>query len=194
MGMNRLGERAFLNGTLGYGSYIADDSYVSANVGRFCSIAQEVATVDGTHPFTYPYVATAPCFFSPDNCKFQNGGSFATHDVGFEQFRCVDKERKLAVQIGNDVWIGFRATLIGGITIGDGAMILAGAVVTKDVPPYAIVGGVPAKVLRYRYSEEDIKWLLSIKWWDNAPEWFKEHWELLNDIEKLKEYYYSLQQ
>ena len=71
----------------------------------------------------------------------------------------------------------------------NGAIVLAGAVVTKDVPPYAIVGGIPAKVMKYRYDKETIAFLLSIKWWNNSLEWFKEHWELLTDIDKLKNYY-----
>ena len=79
--------------------------------------------------------------------------------------------------------------LIGGVEIGDGAVVLSRAVVTKDVPPYAIVGGIPAKVIGYRYDKETINFLLHTKWWDNTPERFEEYWDLLNDIEKLKEYY-----
>lgn len=79
--------------------------------------------------------------------------------------------------------------VIGGTTIGNGAVILAHAVVTKDVPPYAIVGGVPARIIKYRYDEETIDFLLRIKWWNNSIDWFKQNWRLLTDIEKLKEYY-----
>lgn len=68
--------------------------------------------------------------------------------------------------IGNDVWIGVNSTIMGGVSIGDGAVIAAGSVVTKDIPPYAIVGGVPAKVLKYRFNEHQIIQLLKIKWWD----------------------------
>lgn len=72
--------------------------------------------------------------------------------------------------------------------------MLAGAVVTKDVPPYAIVGGVPAKIIRYRYDEETIAFLLRIKWWDMPEDWLKENWRLLNDMDKLKAYFQKQQQ
>ncbi len=96
--------------------------------------------------------------------------------------------RPMAI-IGNDCWIGENVFYVGGITIGDGAVVLAGAVVTKDVPPYAIVGGVPAKVLKYRYDDDTIQFLLRIKWWNNSIEWLRENWQLMTDIDKLKEYY-----
>ena len=72
------------------------------------------------------------------------------------------------------------------MNIGDGAMVLAGAVVTKDVPPYAIVGGVPAKVKSYRYDEETIVFLLKARWWEKSLVWLKEHWELFSDMDKLR--------
>lgn len=70
------------------------------------------------------------------------------------------------INIGNDVWTGMDVTFLPGVTIGDGAVIAAGSVVTKDVPPYAIVGGNPAKALKYRFTKKQIKKLLKIKWWD----------------------------
>ena len=71
--------------------------------------------------------------------------------------------------VGNDVWIGFEAVILAGVKIGDGAIIGARAVVTKDVPPYTIVGGVPAKTIRKRFSDEDIATLMELKWWDLPP-------------------------
>jgi acetyltransferase-like isoleucine patch superfamily enzyme len=90
--------------------------------------------------------------------------------------------RNLDVFIGNDVWIGCRAIIMAGVTIGDGAVIGSGAVVTKDVPPYAVVGGVPAKVIKYRFNEETIHRLLNVKWWNYEPEYL---WNLLGPLTKL---------
>ena len=78
-------------------------------------------------------------------------------------------DNKGNIVIGNDVWIGFEAVILAGVTIGDGAIIGARAVVTKDVPPYTIVGGVPAKPIRKRFSDEDIAALMALKWWDLPP-------------------------
>ena len=99
------------------------------------------------------------------------------------------KNENYPLWIGNDVWIGEGAFLTGGITVGDGAMILAHAVVVQDVPPYAIVGGVPAKVISFRYDEETINWLLDIQWWNLDTNWLKENWKLLCDIDKMKAYF-----
>ena len=76
---------------------------------------------------------------------------------------------------GNDVWIGYEAVILAGVTIGDGAIIGARAVVTKDVPPYTIVGGIPAKQIRKRFNEETIDTLLKLKWWDWSKEYIRQH-------------------
>ena len=78
-------------------------------------------------------------------------------------------DNKGDIVVGNDVWIGFEAVILAGVKIGDGAIIGARAVVTKDVPPYTIVGGVPAKTIRKRFSDEDIATLMALKWWDLPP-------------------------
>lgn len=186
-GMNQIHPNSIFNGFLGYGSYIGPYSNIQGKIGKFTSIAPYVRVNSGKHPYTYPYATTAPCFFSL-NYRSQKGETFATEQC-FDEFAFADKEKRNAIIIGNDCWIGEGVFFVGGVSISDGAIVLAHAVVTKDVPPYAIVGGVPAKIIRYRYSKEDIEFLLKVKWWNNSTEWFKKNWKLLNDIEKLKSYY-----
>ncbi len=91
--------------------------------------------------------------------------------------------------IGNDVWIGHNATIMPGLTIGDGAIIATNATVTKDVPPYAIMGGNPARVLRKRFSDEQIEVLLQIQWWNWDIQKITDHVQVLTggDVKKLKE-------
>lgn len=185
-GANRVYERTFFSGSMGYGTYMGRNSFIQGKIGRFTSIGNEVRCNPGCHPYTYPFATTSPMFFSTMK---QNGHSFSGRQL-YEELRYVAGTVD-AVHIGNDCWIGDRAFIVGGVKINDGAVVLAGAVVTKDVPPYAIVGGVPARILRYRYDEETIKFLLGVRWWDNDKEWFYKHWELLSDVDKLKRYYVS---
>ena len=81
------------------------------------------------------------------------------------------------VVIGNDVWIGSYVRIMEGVTIGDGAVVAACALVTKDVPPYAVVGGVPAKVIKYRFDPDTIEKFLQLKWWDRSSSWLRAHAE-----------------
>lgn len=97
-------------------------------------------------------------------------------------------DNKGDIVIGNDVWIGYEAVIMSGVTIGDGAIIGTRAVVTKDVPPYTIVGGVPAKPIRKRFSEDVISCLLEIRWWDWSKERIAENINAIQSgcIEQLK--------
>lgn len=176
-GANKIYPRTHFMGTMGYGSYIGPDCVINAYIGRFTSVAPYVMTNTGIHPIGWPFATTSPMFFSTHK---QSGETFAD--------RMMFNEFKKPTEIGNDVWVGENVFFTGGLTIGDGAVVLAGAVVVKDVPPYAIVGGVPAKVIKYRYDEETIRFLLNLKWWNKDVEWLQENWELLCDIDKLKVY------
>lgn len=173
-GANRIYDRTLFRGSIGYGSYIGADGHIFAEIGRFTSIGPAVKTNHGAHPYSYPYATTCPMFYSTQK---QNGQTFTDKDL-FQEFRSLTK-------IGSDCWIGENAFLIGGIQVGDGAVVLAGAVVTKDVPPYAIVGGVPAKIISYRYDEQTIETLLENPWWNKDLEWIKQNWALFTDISKL---------
>ena len=184
-GMNKIYSHSSFGGILGYGSYIGHHSSLTAKIGRFCSISNHVICNHGIHPFQAPFATTSPCFFS---LRKQNGATFATQQM-FTECKTINNKGLFDCEIGNDVWICEGVFINGGIHIADGAVVLAHAVVTKDVPPYAIVGGVPAKIIGYRYDEATIKWLLNVQWWNNPIVWFRAHWSLLCDIDKLKAYY-----
>ena len=91
-----------------------------------------------------------------------------------------------SIIVGNDVYIGFNATVIGPVRIGNGAVIAAGSIVTHDVPPYAIVGGNPARIIRYRFSEEEIMLLEEVRWWDKDEEWLLKNGKFFSSIDAFK--------
>ena len=123
-------------------------------IGKFCSIACGAKFLfnSGNHKMASLSTYTFPLFFE---------------EWGLEKENVAQAwDQKGDIIIGNDVWIGYEAVILSGVTIGDGAVIGCRAVVTKDIPPYTIVGGVPAKPIRKRFDEETIKELQKIKWWD----------------------------
>lgn len=182
-GYNRIARRSYFQGYMGLGSYMGTDCHISARIGRFTSIAPEVVTSAGRHPFREPYVSTSPMFF---NKAHLGGRSFTDHDT-FDNIRHADEVcGGVAVVIGNDCWIGHGVFFVDGITVGDGAMVLAGSVVTKDVEPYAIVGGVPARTIGYRYDKPTIDMLLRVKWWDRPVDWLRANSHLLSDMEQFR--------
>ena len=137
----------------------------NASIGKFCSIANEVFIGLGKHPMDL--FSTAPLFYRKDNTLHID---LINRDLNFDEYG--------KIAIGNDVWIGARVIVMDGITIGDGAIIAANAVVVKNVPPYAVVGGVPAKIIKYRFPENKIEELLKQKWWMWDLEKIKNHYKL----------------
>ncbi len=129
---------------------------VKLKIGRYCSIAANVKIyLGGNH--RYNWVTTYPFPSPPMNADWPN-----VNQRGLPALPATKGD----VVIGNDVWIGDDAVILSGITVGHGAVIAARTVVTKDVPPYAIVGGNPCKIISYRFSQEEISMLLEMKWWD----------------------------
>ena len=175
-GYNSIAPGSYFSGKMGMFTYIAPDSQINGDVGRFTSIGTSVRMNRGVHPTRPPFVSTSPLFYS---LRQVTGTTFVTKNK-FDDLLP-------PITIGNDCWICSRTFFVGGVKIGDGAIVCAGAVVTKDVPPYAIVGGVPAKIIRYRYDEETIRLLMEFKWWDKPIEWIKEHSEQFDDIDKFTE-------
>ena len=131
-------------------------------IGKFCSIACRAKFLFNSANHTLSSLSTYPFPIFFDEWGLEKSDVAAAWD------------RKGDIVIGNDVWIGYEAVILAGVTIGDGAVIGARAVVTKDVPPYAIVGGVPARVIRSRFPEETVKALLRLKWWDWPAEQIQE--------------------
>jgi len=161
------------NVNLGDFTYIAGNTKISrTNIGKFCSIGPDCKMGLGKHP-TKDFVSTHPIFFSTLK---QAQISFADKNY-FEEF-----ER---INIGNDVWIGANSIVVDGVQIGDGAIVAAGSVVTKEIPPYAIAGGVPAKVIKYRFEKEEIEKLLEIKWWEMDIEYLKNNFKKFHDVKNL---------
>ncbi|OSK31368.1 chloramphenicol acetyltransferase [Escherichia coli B574] len=141
------------NSIVGDYTYFAGTASVNnCEIGKFCSIAEGVKIGLGKHPVDF--LSTHPVFYSENTCFPYRLKNYRVNEKVIESI--TESER---VIIGNDVWIGVNAIVMDGVTIGDGAVIGAGAVVTKDVQPYTIVGGVPARVIRTRQN-------INCSWWE----------------------------
>ena len=170
------------NVNIGDYTYINLDTTVDSNVniGKYCSISKNVFIAPGTHE--YKYVTTHPILFNPFWRKQMN---ILEKD---NYIKKIGKQDSIT-NIGNDVWIGLNAIIMRGITIGDGAVIGAGAVVTKDVEPYSIVVGNPAKHIKYRFESTYVEELKNMqkKWWDYSPEELAERFEDMYNVKDFIE-------
>lgn len=163
---------------------IGDHTYIqkratlfNADIGKFCSIASGVSIGPGMHKTDR--VSTHPAFYLKDTPLLKK---FSDKDLFISYKR---------TSIGHDVWIGEKAIVLDGITIGHGAIIAASSVVTKDVAPYSIVGGIPAKHIRSRFDETKIEGLLKLEWWNYPEDWLAKHYidfgEISNFLLKAKQ-------
>lgn len=167
------------NSQVGDYTYIAPNtSIVCVNIGKFCSISEHCSIGLATH--SLKNVSTSPIFTSSNNALKKE---WVNKNIFEEYSKTV---------IGNDVWIGTRVIIMGGVKIGNGAVIGAGSIVTKNVPDYAIVVGVPARIIKYRFEENILNELNKIEWWNNTEDTLKTNINIfqkeninLNDLHKL---------
>ena len=163
----QIGDHTFIKGF---------SSLLNCKVGKYCSIASNVKISPGSHP-TSTFVSTHPSTYS----------SPPFHAIKYTTKDLFKYNKK--VEIGNDVWIGANVLIVGGITIGDGAIIAANAVVTKNVGDYEIVGGVPAKFIKKRFTDNEIKSLKEIKWWDKDEAWMRKNIAEFSSISRFVDFY-----
>ena len=180
-GHNRVGRLSAVMGMVGKYSYFGNNCRFMGRIGRFSSISSNVRTIHGRHAYKAPFVSTCPIFYS----KNDPIGAHWIKESVFDEYNYADKEKKDVVVIGNDCWIGYGVSIVAGVTIGDGVVVLANATVTKDVPPYAIVGGVPAKIMGFRYDDATIMQLLAMKWWDRDENWVKENVHNFSNLDEF---------
>jgi acetyltransferase-like isoleucine patch superfamily enzyme len=158
-----------INSNIGSHTYVQKRSTIyCSNIGKFCSIGSNVSIGPGIHKLDG--ISTHPSFFLKNTPLIKK---YSQEDAFISSKETV---------IGHDVWIGEKAIILDGVSIGNGAVIAAGAIVTKDVAPYAIVGGVPAKVLRMRFSPLEIEEILKSKWWDKDEEWLQKNYKSFNNV------------
>lgn len=184
-GANRIGRKCELrNVSLGFASYIGNRTNLyDAKVGKYCSIGDDVDCIVGKHP-TNEMISTHPAFYST---RGQAGVTYSEKN-DFEEYTKIEDDYSFV--IGNDVWIGSHVKLLEGVKIGDGAIIACGSIVTRNVKPYEIVGGVPARHIKYRFSMENIELLDKIQWWDESENNLKE----ITHLMKVPEEYFAFMQ
>ncbi len=158
------------NSELGSFSYVGKNCLIQNTIiGKYCSIANNVSIGLGKHPTKH--FTTSPLFYKRNNPFKIN---LVDKDLEFSEYK------KTIVE--NDVWIGYGAIVMDGIKISNGSIIGAGSIVTKDIPPYAIAVGIPAKIIKFRFDNNKIDKLIKSSWWDNDPYEIKKTIKHLNNL------------
>lgn len=158
------------NSELGSFSYVGKNCLIQNTIiGKYCSIANNVSIGLGKHPTKH--FTTSPLFYKRNNTFKIN---LVDKDLEFSEYK--------KTIIENDVWIGYGAIVMDGIKISNGAIIGAGSIVTKDIPPYAIAVGIPAKIIKFRFDNNKIDKLIKSSWWDNDPYEIKKTIKHLNNL------------
>lgn len=173
-GSNRIGDHSYINSSsFGKYTYIGPRCIVNyAILGRYCAIAPDVMIGTGGHPIEQN-VSVHPLFYLN---RPEIGWDFSKEDH-FNEFG--------ETKIGHDVWIGTKVTIRDGITVGNGAVVGAGAVVVRNLEPFGIYVGAPARLLRFRYPSDIIERLEAFSWWDRDLDWLRDNAEAFADVSKL---------
>lgn len=170
--------KKFKIGKHSYGRFVINGHHLldEFTMGSFCSIGPGIETVVKGWHHNLEWATTYPFAAFPNKWK------------NIKKIENIEKTKRY-INIGNDVWIGRDAMIVGDVTIGDGAIIGANAVVSKDIPPYSVAVGNSIKIIKKRFSDEDIDFLLELKWWDWPDETIDKYLHIINskDIEKLKQ-------
>ncbi len=179
-GRAHIGDGAYLDHVeVGYSTMIGNNAIIgNTKIGHYSCIG-DIHTLIGRHPVKGESIAIHPAFFS----KEAQFGYTYVDKTSFEEAGWSDRENGFNITIGNDVWVGYSVSICDGVTIGDGAVVGAGSLVVKDIEPYAIYAGVPAKKIGERFDKETADRLLELRWWDKDKAWIEQHAGLFTDPE-----------